>query len=457
MTVTVRFAPSPTGYLHIGNARTALFNWLYATAHDGQFILRLDDTDRERSRDEYAEAIEADLTWLEIKPHRIERQSSRFDRYDAVAEMLKERGLLYHCFETPDELERRRRRRRARGLPPIYDRAALALTAERRQALAAEGRTPHWRFLLPNFADNPGETRRTDVVWRDLCRGEQTVDLASLSDPVLIRADGTYLYTLPSVVDDIDMGVSHVIRGDDHVTNTAVQIALAKALDAEPPHFAHHNLLTTVGGEGLSKRSGALSLKSLREDGFEAGAVASLATLIGTAHPVEPFASLDHLSQAFDLSTVSRSPAKFDAHDLDHLNSRIVHGYAYGDIAERLTAMGIADGEAFWLAVRDNLEKIEDAATWWKLVAEPVDPAIDAGDRPDLAIAADLLPAEPWTEDTWSAWTAEVKARTGRKGRALFQPLRKALTGLDHGPELKRLLPLIGRQKADARLRGGTA
>jgi len=457
MTVTVRFAPSPTGYLHIGNARTALFNWLYAVQNKGRFILRLDDTDQERSKDEFAEAIKADLAWLGIAPHQVEKQSARVNRYDEVAADLKARGLLYPCYESPDELERRRNRRRARGLPPIYDRSALDLDDDARAALEAEGRTAHWRFLLPNFDDDPKTMRRTDIAWRDLCRGDQTVDLSSLSDPVLIRADGTYLYTLPSVVDDTDMAVSHVIRGDDHVTNTAVQIVLAQAMGATPPGFGHHNLLTTASGEGLSKRSGSLSLGSLREAGFEPGAVASLASLIGTSHAVEPRKTLAELAADFDMATVSRSPAKFSEQDLDHLNTRLVHNLGFSDVEERLSAAGIDGGEAFWLAVHDNLAKVGDAADWWPIVDGAITPQIDDADRDDIAAAADLLPAEPWDETTWGAWTGEVKAATGRKGRALFMPLRKALTGMEHGPELKKMLPLIGREKAVTRLRGEAA
>ncbi len=454
MTVTVRFAPSPTGHIHIGNARTALFNALLARQNQGQFVLRLDDTDTARSREEYADAIIADLRWLGIEPVRIERQSARVALYDAAAEKLKEAGLLYPCYETPDELDRRRKRRRARGLPPVYDRSALKLTSEERAALEAEGRKPHWRFLLPNFESDPFETRRSDVTWMDLCRGEQAVDLASLSDPVLQREDGTYLYTLPSVVDDIDLAMTHVVRGEDHVANTAVQIAIFKALGAEPPVFGHHNLLTTASGEGLSKRSGALSIGSLREQGLEPMTVASLAVLIGTSEAVEPKADLDALAASFDLSGVSRAPARFDPTDLPALNARLLHHLPAGAVRDRLVALGVpADKtEAFWAAVSGNLERFGDAKDWWQVVSGPLTPVIEADDAEFLKTAATVLPAEPWDGETWKAWTNAVKAETGRKGKGLFMPLRKALTGLDHGPELARLLPLIGRQNTLDRL-----
>ena len=456
MTVTVRFAPSPTGYLHIGNARPALMNWLFALREGGRFILRYDDTDLERSREAYAQAIGSDLEWLGIVAHQVFRQSDRLAHYDAAVERLKSAGLLYPCYETADELERRRARARALGRPPVYDRAALRLSAEDRARLEAEGRKPHWRFLLPDHEGDPFATRRTDVTWDDLCRGTQSVDLASLSDPVLIRADGTYLYTLPSIVDDIESGVTHVIRGEDHVANTAVQIAIFKALGATPPVFAHHNLLTTASGEGLSKRKGDLSLRSLREQGLEPMAVASLAVLTGTSHAVEPAESLTALSGMVTLADVSRSSAKFDPDDLLPLNAKLVHSLAPEAVEPRLKGMGIGDGEAFraafWLAVRENCQKVMDAAAWWQAVAAPERVAPADEDAAYLALAASLLPEEPFDENTWGAWTGRLKAETGRKGRALFLPLRRALTGRDHGPDMKMLLPLIGRRNSADRL-----
>jgi len=454
MTVTVRFAPSPTGHIHIGNCRPVLFNWLYAKANGGSFILRFDDTDLERSKAEYAEAIETDLRWLGVEPDRIERQSERIAAYDAAARKLKDAGLLYACYETPEELERRRSRARALGRPPVYDRAGLKLRDDEKAAYEAEGRRPHWRFLLPNHDGDPFTTRRTDVSWNDLCRGDQSVDLASLSDPVLIRADGSYLYTLPSIVDDIDMAVSHVIRGEDHVANTGVQFAIFQALGATPPIFAHHNLLTTRDGEGLSKRKGALSIGSLREEGLEPMAVASLAVLTGTSHAVEPAPSLDALSDLFDLQSVSRSSAKFDPIELGSLNARIVHNLSHEAVSGRLAALGIDAPAAFWLAIRENCEKVSDAARWWKIITGPVESRIDDEDRDYIAEAADHLPGGDVDETTWQAWTGALKAATGRKGRGLFMPLRKALTGLDHGPDMKTVLPLIGRQEILDRLSG---
>jgi glutamyl-tRNA synthetase len=441
----VRFAPSPTGLLHIGNARTALLNALFARREGGTFILRFDDTDLERSKPEFAAAIEEDLAWLGVKPDLVVRQSERFDLYASAAERFKAMGRLYACYETPDELERRRKRQLARGLPPVYDRAALKLTDEDRARLEADGRRPHWRFLLEH---------RT-VAWSDLVRGDSHVDCASLSDPVLVREDGTYLYTLPSVADDVDLKITHVIRGEDHVTNTAVQIQIFEALGAAAPIFGHHNLLTTASGEGLSKRLGHLSLKGLREAGLEPEAVASLAVLVGSAEAVRPVASLDELARLIDFAHISRAPAKFDEGELEHLNGKLVHAMNYDRVREQLAALGVGGGEAFWNAIRTNLTKVSDAAAWWPVIQGPVTPVIT--DNALIDTAAEALPSEPWDGSTWKAWTEAVKTRTGAKGRGLFMPLRLALTGLDHGPELALLLPLIGRDKARRRLAGEAA
>ncbi|MBY0259174.1 glutamate--tRNA ligase family protein, partial [Methylobacterium sp.] len=353
-------------------------------------------------------------------------------------------GRLYPCYETQEELERRRRRQLGRGQPPIYDRAALSLTEAERAALEAEGRQPHWRFKLD---------ART-VAWTDLVRGEAHVDCASLSDPVLIRADGSYLYTLPSVVDDAEMGITHVIRGEDHVTNTGVQVQIFEALAATVPVFGHHNLLTTADGEGLSKRLGHLSLRGLREAGYEPGAVRSLAVLTGSAESVRAVAGLDELAALVDLAQISRAPAKFDPHELDGLNARLVHAMPYAEVAERLAALGVAPerAEAFWAAVRPNLAKVSEAGDWWRVVAGPVTPVLP--DPAFIGAAGALLPAAPWDGETWKAWTNAVKAATGAKGKALFMPLRLAITGLEHGPDLAGLLPLIGRDAVARRLAG---
>lgn len=455
MTITVRFAPSPTGRIHIGNTRTALFNWLFAQKHNGRFIQRFDDTDVERSRKEYADSILYDLHWLGIFPDSIEYQSKRFDVYDQAVEKLKAAGVLYPCYETPEELDLRRKIRRTRGLPPVYGREALALTQNEIAEFEADGRRPHWRFLLPNFASDPAETQRTEVHWNDLVRGEETVDLASLSDPVLVREDGTYLYTLPSVVDDIDMGVTHVIRGDDHVTNTGVQIALFRALGAEPPVFGHHNLLTTSSGEGLSKRSGALSVESLREAGVEPMAIASLAVLIGTSENVQAIDSLAELATHFDPASTSKSAAKFDPDELFVLNRALLHRMPFEEVRDRLVLFGISDerAEAFWSAVRGNLDKLPDARDWWRIVNEgPLEaPQFDAETLEFLQAAFALLPEEPWGDTVWKQWTGAVRKETGRKGKDLFAPLRLALTGRSSGPELAELLPLIGRAGTLAR------
>ncbi|KAB2699226.1 glutamate--tRNA ligase [Ochrobactrum sp. Kaboul] len=455
MTVTVRFAPSPTGYIHIGNTRTALSNWLFAKKNGGRFILRYDDTDVERSRVEYAEAIAVDLDWLGVKPDRVEYQSKRFDVYARAVEKLKAAGLLYACYETADELERRRKLRLARRLPPVYGREALKLDRAEKAAFEAEGRKPHWRFLLPNFESDPFTTQRTEVHWDDLVRGSQVVDLASMSDPVLVREDGTYLYTLPSVVDDIDLGVSHIIRGDDHVTNTGVQIAIFRALGAEPPVFGHHNLLTTTTGEGLSKRTGALSVGSLRENGYEPMAVASLAILIGTSENVAAAPTMDALAERFDLASISKSSAKFDPAELDTLNRALLHEMSFADAKPRLTALGIEGekAEPFWLAVRGNLDRFGDVQHWWQIVTGdlPEAPELSDEDREFARTAFTLLPAGPWDQQTWKTWTDAVKSETGRKGKGLFMPLRLVLTGQAHGPELADLLVLMGPEKAQSR------
>lgn len=445
MKPVVRFAPSPTGRLHIGNLRPALLNWLYALKRDGIFILRYDDTDLARSTQEFADGILVDLNWIGIHPHKMAKQSERFALYDAACDRLRAAGRLYPCYETADELDRRRKRQQARGLPPIYDRAALKLTAEEKAAFEADGRKPHWRFLLD----------AKNVAWDDMVRGPSHIDCASLSDPVLIREDGAYLYTLPSVVDDLDLGITDVIRGEDHVTNTAVQIQIIEALGGTVPRFGHHNLLTDASGQGLSKRLGHLSLQGLREDGLEPMAVASLAVLVGSAEAVRPVATMQELAGIVDLDRLSRAPAKFEVSELEHLNAKLLHATDYAAVATRLEALGIYGGEQFWLAVRGNCNRFADAAIWWPLVNGPIEPVIEDHNFTDAALS--VLPDAPWDETTWGAWTKAVKEKTGASGKSLFMPLRLALTGLEHGPELKALLPLIGRERAAKRLKGEIA
>jgi glutamyl-tRNA synthetase len=442
MTVAVRFAPSPTGLLHVGNARVALVNWLFARKSAGGFLLRLDDTDAGRSREEYETAIREDLRWLGLAWDSEFRQSERLAEYAAAADRLRAAGRLYACYETPEELELKRRLQQARHEPPVYDRAALKLTAAERAGLEAAGRRPHWRFLLD----------RNRVEWDDRVRGRVGIDAGSLSDPVLVRADGVPLYTLCSVVDDIDTAITDVIRGEDHVTNTAVQIQIFAALGARPPAFAHLALLTGTAGEGLSKRLGSLSLRQLRSDGIEAMTLASLLARLGSADPVEPRAALDELIAGFDLAHFGRAPARFDPHELEALNARVLHLLPFAAVRERLPAGAPED---FWLAVRGNLARLADAAEWWQVVAGPVAPVIS--DAAFIAEAAALLPEGPFDGDTWGRWTAKLREASGRKGRALFMPLRLALTGRDHGPEMHNLLPLIGPARARARLAGKTA
>jgi glutamyl-tRNA synthetase len=441
MTV-VRFAPSPTGKLHVGNVRAALFNYLFARKTGGKFLLRLDDTDTERSTAAFAEGIVADLAWLGLTHDLFARQSDRMAEYAASVERLKAAGRLYPNYETQEELERKRRMQLARGAPPIYDRAALKLSDLERAQLEEAGRRPHWRFRLDGRL----------VKFHDLVRGDSQVDTSSHSDPVLVREDGTYLYTLPSVVDDIAFGITHVIRGEDHVTNTGAQIEVFEALGAKAPEFAHFPLLMDATGAKLAKRLESLSIEQLRDDGFETMAVLSLLARLGTSDPVEPVTEMARLVDGFDLAKIARAPARFDEAELQTLNARLLHQTPYSAVADRLKGLEVGGGEAFWNAVRPNLERLADAARWWQVIHGAFEGAMV--ERALCQEAAMLLPPEPWSEDTWHAWTEAVKAATAKKGKELYQPLRLALTGLGHGPEMKSLLPLIGRARAQKLLRG---
>jgi len=438
MSVTVRFAPSPTGLLHVGNARTALLNWLFARKHGGRFLLRIDDTDAARSTKAFEEAIYRDLGWLGLAHDATDRQINRLAVYSTAFYKLQAAGRVYPCFETEAELDRQRSLLAARKLPPIYNRASL--DPANRKKWEAEGRKPHWRFLLS----------RAKVSWTDLVRGPVEIDTATMSDPVLVREDGAFLYTLPSVADDIDMAVTHVVRGEDHVTNTAAQIEIFQALGGPVPRFAHFPLLVGAGGEALSKRLGSLSLEQLRQEGLEPMAVASYLAKIGTSDPVEPRLTLAELAGEFDFAKIGRAPAHFVPEELGALNAKLLHMTPYSAVVDR-----VPQGEAFWNAVRPNLAKLDDAAEMARLIWGPVAPHIE--DAGLAAKAASLLPPEPWNEDTWGLWTKAVQAETGAKGRGLFHPLRLALTGQERGPELKKLLPLIGRDKVLARLEGKTA
>ena len=441
----VRFAPSPTGFLHVGNIRAALFNWLFARRHGGAFILRLDDTDRLRGKPEFEAAIERDLQWLGLGWDRKERQSDRLAEYDVARDALIAAGRLYPCYETPEELEFKRKRLLAQGRPPIYDRAALKLSDADRVRLEAEGRKPHWRFKLAS----------EEVRWDDLVRGPQHIDEASQSDPVLVRADGSYLYSFTSVVDDVAFGITHVIRGEDHVTNSGAQIQMFGALGAAPPVFAHLPLLVDASGGGLSKRTGSLSVGDLRERGIEALAVCALLARLGTADPVEPVTALQALIASVDFSRIGRAAARFSEEELAQLSARTLHAMPYEAMQARLAALDADLGEPFWFAVRGNLATLADVADWVAVVRGPITPQVE--DVAFLAEAAASLPAEPWDEAMWKAWTSMLATASGRKGRALFHPLRLALTAREKGPEMAKLLPLIGRTKAAARLRGQAA
>lgn len=441
----VRVAPSPTGYLQAGNGRAAVLNFLFALKEGGKFLLRIDDTDDTRSRAEYETAIIEDLAWLGVRHDLFARQSERVELYRKAAEDLKASGHLYPCYETAAELERKRRRQLAQKKPPVYDRAALALSDADRARLEAEGRKPHWRFKLSHAR----------VVWDDRVRGHTEIDTSSLSDPVLIREDGRFLYTLPSVVDDIDFKITHVIRGEDHVTNTAPQIEIFEALGTSRPAFAHYPLFVTTSGGKLSKREASLSLRALNEAGIEPMAFATYVAKIGTSDPIEPRLALEELAKDFAFEKIGRAPAHFDLGELDGLNAKTLHAMPFVSVAPRLQALGVGGGEAFWQTAKPNVAKLIDTKDLWRLVAGPITPVLEDRSLAENALA--VLPSEPWDEATWSLWTKDVAARTGASGRALFHPLRLALTGSDHGPELKKLLPLIGRAKVEARLKGETA
>ncbi|HEY4075398.1 MAG TPA: glutamate--tRNA ligase [Rhizomicrobium sp.] len=444
MPVKVRFAPSPTGLLHVGNARTALLNWLFAKKTGGQFLLRIDDTDAARSTKAFEEAIYRDLAWLGLSWDATDRQANRLAKYSAAFYQLQTAGRIYPAYETEAELDRQRSLLAARKMPPIYNRASL--DPANKAKWEAEGRKPHWRFKLS----------RTKVSWTDLVRGPVEIDTATMSDPVLVREDGAFLYTLPSVADDIDMAITHVVRGEDHVTNTAAQIEIFEALGGPMPKFAHFPLLVGAGGEALSKRLGSLSLEQLREEGLEPLAVASYLAKIGTSDSVEPRLALGELANEFDFAKIGRAPAHFVQEELAALNAKTLHAMPFESVAPRLALLtGTSDGRVFWEAVKANVTKITDLADLYRLVSGPVTPIIE--DQALATAAAALLPPEPWDEATWGAWTKAVSAETGAKGRGLFHPLRLALTGRGDGPELKKLLPLIGRDQSLARLEGKTA
>ncbi len=436
--IVTRFAPSPTGYLHVGNLRTALFNFLIARKAGGTFILRLDDTDPERSKEEYVDAIKEDLEWLGLTWDRVERQSHRLDRYAAAADRLREAGRLYEAFETPTELDLKRKKQLNMGKPPVYDRAALNLSDAERERLRAERGNGHWRFRL----------RHERIEWEDGILGPVSIDAASVSDPVLIRQDGQVLYTLASVVDDVEMGVTHVVRGSDHVTNTATQIQIIEALGATPPAFAHHSLLTGPQGEALSKRLGTLALRDLRDRGVQPMALLSLLARLGSSDPVELRSSIDEIAEGFELSHFGAAPTKFDVDDLWPLTARVLHAMPLSAVAEDLRAAGVPDDMAgpFWSVVRQNITSLGELRDWWRVVSEGAAPKVAPEDEDFVAEAMALLPEPPYGPETWGAWTTAVKEKTGRKGKALFMPLRRAVTGRDRGPEMADLMPLLHKK-----------
>ena len=435
MTTVTRFAPSPTGLLHLGNIRTALINWLYARTNNGKFILRIDDTDLERSKDEYISLIKYDLDWLGIDYDETFNQSSRFDRYREQFEKLKADGRIYPCYETPEELERKRKLLIAAGGKQVYDRSAMELTDQQKKDYEAEGRKPHWRFLL--------KTER--MKWDDLLKGEIDIDLTSLSDPVLFREDGVPLYTFSSAVDDIDYDITNVIRGDDHTSNTAVQVEIINALDQNKITFAHHALLKASSGDKLSKRDNVISISSFREANMEPISILSLLATIGTSNSIELKDNIDQIKSEFKLSTISTSPGRIEIDVLNALNKKQVQKYNFSEIEERLKKIDEKIDQKFWETIRGNLNVVEDIKQWTDIVfnSETIKPS----DKDYIKIAMELIPDDPWNDETWGLWTSAIKEKTGRKGKELFLPLREAFTGLNHGPEMKLLIQLLGREK----------
>ena len=446
MSVICRFAPSPTGRLHVGNVRTALMNWLFVREKRGKFILRIDDTDTSRSTDAYESGIKDDLNWLGLDWDHTFNQSDRFQTYISIAEKLKKNGLLYACYETSEELDRQRKLQRVQGKPPVYNRSGLELTSHQKTAYEDEGRRPHWRFKLSGAV----------VSWNDMVRGNQSVDTSSLSDPVLIRGDGTFLYTLPSVVDDIDENITHVIRGEDHVTNSGAQIEVFKALSKHIPTFAHTPLLVGKDGKGLSKRLGSLSMEELKSQGLEPLAICSLLGKIGTSDSIEPRASMNILTSEFSFSKIGRAPARFDEAELELLNGKLLNELSYKEVSAKLSEMSILGSKDFWELIRSNILKMNDAILWNEIIFKDIQVQINQEDKDFCFGAAEMLPSSI-TDNTWSEWTNALKIKYNRKGRNLFMPLRKALTGFDKGPEMAKLIVLLGSDKARERLRNISA
>jgi glutamyl-tRNA synthetase len=433
MTVVTRFAPSPTGRLHVGNIRTALHNFLFARKHDGRFLLRIDDTDRERSTAEFDQAIRGDLSWLGLTPDDSVRQSERFHLYQREFDRLKAAGRVYACYETPEELDLRRKVLLGRGLPPVYERKPDG-------SPIPEGREPHWRFRLDH--DRP-------IVWSDLIRGEQRFDPKLLSDPVVRREDGSWLYLLPSVIDDLDLGVTHIVRGEDHVSNSAAQLQMFEALGGEPPQLAHEALLVAAEGK-LSKRLGSLGVEQIRSEGLEPMALLSVLARLGTSRPVEAIAAVNLLASDFDFAHFGRAPAHFDLHDVELINARLLHVLEYASVKDRLPSSAT---EEDWCLLRANLERLSDFAAWFQLIDGNIAvPAIAEEDRPFTRQAAAEAQGLDWSTEPWRELTERLKESSGRKGKQLFMPLRLALTGREHGPEMSALVKRMGKQRAVERL-----
>ncbi len=440
--IKVRFAPSPTGMLHVGNLRTALVNYLFARKMGGQFMLRIDDTDKERSTLAFEAAIRDDLEWMGMDWDCEDRQSSRLARYDEALAKLVESGRAYACYETQEELSLKRKAQLSSGRPPVYDRAGLELSMSEKEKFETDGRRPHWRFLLND----------TEVKWHDLVRGVISYQMSSLSDPVLMREDGRVIYTMASVVDDVDHGITHILRGEDHVTNSAAQIQLFEALGAKAPTMGHMALLAGADGEGLSKRLGSLSIGELRTKGIEPVAIASLLSRIGTADPVEAQADITSIIDGFNISRFGRATAKFDIVELEKVNGQIIQDMPFDIVKDRLAASGVGGGALFWETVRGNITFVSEAKIWWDICTCEIVPIIDS--KEVTKAAAVLLPAGPVDASIWKMWTTAIATETGKKGKGLFMPLRLALTGRDSGPELASLLAIMGRDRILARLNG---
>ena len=441
MTVTTRFAPSPTGLLHLGNIRTALINWLFARTNNGKFILRIDDTDTERSKDEFVSKIKYDLEWLGIDYDETFNQSSRFEVYKERFEFLKDQGRIYPCYETPEELERKRKLQLAAGGKQVYDRSALKLTDQEKRDFENEGRKPHWRFLMNSER----------IKWNDILKGDIEIDLTSLSDPVLFREDGVPLYTFSSAVDDIDFNVTNVIRGDDHISNTAVQIELINTFDKNNLVFAHHALLKASSGDKLSKRDNVISIESFRESNIEPLAILSLLATIGTSNSIELKNSIDQIINEFRINTISTSPGRIETDLLNALNRKLIQSYDFDKVKDRLGKVDQKIDEKFWTAIRGNLNTVEEIKQWADIVFDSM--IIEPKDKEFISLAIDLIPDEPWDDNTWDKWTLAIKEKTNRKGKELFLPLREAFTGLSQGPEMKKLIQLIGRSKIIERVK----